>query len=516
MSDIGFTFRQLRVLLDTRNTGESVLNDFISTLSNVTSSGASPNIVRRATSQLSVAESGTEKLRDQVLYHWRQAKLALEETKDGNALRFYGIDPVRLELNENYDIEDQFAAHLSGSNQNLAKWMSATPSGKNLLLFDPKFKLDYRSIARFTELPVLSPLSVMALVLFRPSVLLRLPNIFIQGWGTIGSAYDSVRLRVVSVLLLSLFLAGLEIILRRGGNNADLLSLTANSVFLETLRARILSMPDGSVTEIQHGIATPQFDPYFLSYSTALGCGAHGQFDIHPLLAPPFCLAREEKTGFLISDQPSNTGINRALVRVLSQSDKHPQGPISLAQLPVLTAAIEAATSPFYNGQRLVFAILGGTDLGDDYYSGAAFRAELSLVEDLRTRLAVSGITPSFVYLPHPTNPVLESIAFADGEVIPIYNQSQLIYFCADYAFTMYSSAIFEAKALGAVAFSAMVPHLGILHPAMLSEIVTPKAMTEHSIAEAVNQLVESQVERYSSPREKIKQRLQRFLAGAV
>lgn len=514
MSLLAFTYSQLRVLLGQRDESGKSLEAFIAELASATTtmtSGA-PRITRAEARALRTQRRNLGKLAD-LLHHWRQARKALRITSGKSALRIYGIDPKRLDLVAG-DLPGQIAAHLSGAVPGLAEW-TGPDDGAARILFDPKLTPRHRSVSDLTELPVLSPFAVMFLALQRPTSLLRWPSTFVQGWRQFGPAHGSLRRRIVSLVLLSMFLTGAHVLLRRAGGQVSMLCLTANSVFLEALRARVLAEPGGAATEVQHGIASPQFDPYFLSYRYALAGRDHGHLTIYPLLAPPFCLPAETTPRFTLSDQSSNSGIFRALVRVLAETGDRTCRPLNDSDIPALTEALAASTAPFCWDDTPVLAIFGGTDLGSDFYTGDAFRSEMALAQVLYGMLKEKGAV-QLVYLPHPTNPPLLSITLPDGTPMPIFGESQQMYFCADYALSLYSSAIFEAGAMGAHAFSAMVPDTGVLHDGMLQAIFTPQDLTPGAITDCLSDIAARPCPGASDHKAKIAARLRRFFEGEI
>lgn len=515
MTPLIFSYRQLRVLLSQRDENGMVLENFITEFTAVT--GKLEPRTANVKLERNTDSNGVKRCRFRVFfnlsYHWHQARKVLAATRRDYPIRIFGIDPKRLDLIKG-DLPPQIASHLSKATPRLKEWASLSDDCE-VLVFDPKLDLDYRSVSNLTDAPILSPFAIIFLAFQSPISLLAWPKAFLAGWKHLGPSYPLLRRRIVSIFLLSLFLVGVQVLSKRALGKLALLSLTSNSVFIEALRARILAEPAGEVDEVQHGIASPQFDPYFLSYSTALKSGAHGKFWIHPLLAPPFCLDPSSSSHFFISETPSNTGVYRALVKVMSDMGSRPSAPIGVEDIPALSQSIAKCAHEFADRGKLIFAIFGGTDLGENFYKSSAFRAEMALAQLIYDRLRVNAdIQP--VYLPHPTNPKLSSITMPDGAPLQIFDQSQQMYFCADYAFSLYSSAIFEARAMGANAFCAMTTQTGILHESMLDALTCPKETTEKAIQLAISKLATLPTASNKDLSVKIEERLKVFLEGSV
>jgi hypothetical protein len=512
MTSLEFTYSQLLALLNQRIENADEFTSLVTDLTDATHGGAKSRIVRENTNKKNQTSSILG-LFSHLLHHLKQARKALRATNQRQPICIVGIDPKRLNLASG-NVLNQVAAHLSSKVDKLAAWTQPIPDTPTLF-FDPKTTIRYRSISDLTNLPVLSPMAVMFLAFMRPMSLLKWPSTFMCGWRHIGSSYPSVLHRFVSLFFLSLFLIGANILLRRAGEQANMLCLTANSVFLETLRARVLAKPGGKVLEVQHGIASPYFDPYFLSYKEALANGNHGQLDIYPLLAPPFCLPALQGPRFILSDQPSNSGIFKALVGVLSDSGQRPLRPLTNIDIPALTDAVVASTATVCNDGTPILAIFGGTDLTSDFWTCDSFSAEMTIAQSLCDLLRHRGpVQP--VYLPHPTNQKLTKISLPDGTPMPIFEHSQLIFFCADYAFSLWSSTIFEASAMGAHVFSPSGPHRGILHEDMLRLIVTPKVLSKEGLNDCMSDFAARPATESANHKAKISRRIAHFLNGFV
>ena len=146
------------------------------------------------------------------------------------------------------------------------------------IVFDPKTALRYASISDKTDRLVLSPLAMIFIAVLRfwrlsPDLALDLAR---HLWREVGPCYSRLKGRILAVGLLWIFLLGVAALLRPAGH-AKMLCLTANSTFLEALRAAIAGLPSDlcgpQTIEVLHGINSPTFDPYFLSYRQALGAG---------------------------------------------------------------------------------------------------------------------------------------------------------------------------------------------------------------------------------------------------
>ena len=514
MNPLIFTFQQLKVLLSQRDDNGAIIERFISNLAIATRKMEARTAEYKIDEHSASIRSKRRRfgLFSDIYYHWQQARKVMIKTSLDRPVRIFGIDPTRLELVEG-NLQKQIVTHMSKLFPRLNKWSNSGDTCE-VIMFDPKLDFGYRSVSALSDTPIMSPLATIFLTLQSPKSILSWPAAFRCGWTHLGPVYSSASRRIVSVLLLSLFLVGIQILIKRSSGKLALLCLTSNSVFLEALRARILADPCGEVDEIQHGIASPQFDPYFLSYKIALSSGLHGKFWIYPLLASPFCLSPVSSPQFYISDKPSNTGIYRSLIKLMSDTGSRPISQLGTESIPTLTKALKRNFSKLAENGDVIFAIFGGTDLGKNFYFGSAFQSEMSLAQVIYDRLSVKAhVQP--VYLPHPANPPLSNIKFANGTPLQIFKHSQQIYFCADYAFSLYSSTIFEANAFGALSFCSMPSDTGVLHGSMLDELICPKGVSRKELDSAIAQFAE-----LPSPSRdlvtKIDERLRRFFEGTV
>ena len=280
------------------------------------------------------------------------------------------------------------------------------------------------------------------------------------------------------------------------------------------MRSIILANPKNHVVEIQHGITNPISDPYLKSFGPALERFKGGRFDIHPLLPKPFCQSATDSPRLGFTDQPSNTGIFKALHRLeadgiipLDQISRHPSQVVD---------RIWQHAAPFCSGEKLIFAILGGTGLEDNYYLGNAFPVEMHLVEQARRRFQVQGVDVQYLYLPHPANRPLAQLRFADGQDIEISEQSQISYFFADYALSLYSSAIFEAATFGVRAFAPLPENMGSFHPDMIRQLCIPNQLTSAGLIKALDTFCANATQDNIDHRAKITRRINIALSGAV
>lgn len=519
VSDCSFALRQLAVLSDTRAENGEVLGEFIVALASLTQYEPTTKVNYSdfaAASNVKTAKKSKWQFFRYLRFHLGVATRALSSARREETLTIYAIDPNRLDIQPSQSLESALSVHTASDLSVLSAWFHEDNDPKTILAFDPKTAPDYRSISDVISEPAMSPIAIMFLTFLRPTCLLWLPRIYWEGQKILGPSYNTFRKRFVSLLLISVFLLGVTVLARGSGRNLRMLCMTSNSVFLEALRALILAKPTGYVVEIQHGIASPQFDPYFLSYKPALAESGHGKLDIIPLLAPPFCATPTIGKGFALLATPSNTGILRALNRLRKPATSNDQKSSRLDDINFLADAVTGVASPYCRNGVPVVTIYGGTDLGNDFYAGDAFKSEMAIIGKIRQGFSARNMSPLYLYSPHPTNRPISRISFADGGTIAIFKQSQLSYFFADYAFALYSSSIFEAASLGAYSYSPMAPKTGIFHSFMLETINTPKKLTRQGLDASIDEFVAIDPLEASNHAGKIEGRISKFLHGNV
>lgn len=515
MSDpdpITFTFAQLARLQAMRDQNATSLEGFIDELVQATPQAWTPQVSLGAPEH--GPATGPKASRwAHLKRHIRQARQAWRATRGAKTLLIYGVEPNRLDLRVSDDLGTLVQAHLAPDLASTQGWFDDPTT--QTLGFDPKTALSHDGLSSQVTTPCLSPLAVMWIGLTRVWCTnpLNLIRAFRMALKTLGPAYPSLARRVVSLAVLCLFLNGLRHLLHPVPQ-VRFLTLTSNSVFLEALRSMVLAQKGGDVVEIQHGVASPIFDPYLSGFGPAIDTIDRGHFTLHPLLGPPFCLPPEQAPRFHFTDQPSNTGIFKALHRL--GPDGTPPLPNLARQKATVLERIWQHAAPYCQADRPVFAILGGTDLGDNFYTGRAFGVEMHLVQAARQRFVAAGQDVQFLYLPHPANPPLAALHFEDGEQIEISSRSQISYFFADYALSLYSSSIFEAAYFGAQAFAPLPAGMGFFHADMLRQLHIPDQVTAIGLNQALDRFCATPAPGAADHRAKIAQRLDRVFTDAV
>ena len=504
---MAFAFSQLAVLQEMRAHNAQSLNGFIDDLGRALPDARTPHAT---TTELAGSHTTTPTLRMRVktaLGHLRRhffmARRALSAVQKDQDLLIYGLEPNRLDLRVSDNVDRLVKAHMVPRLSELEGWFDKPAIS---LAFDPKTALAHQGLQGHVTAPLLSPLALMFIGLIRlyRTNPIKMIRAFQQGYKAIGPAYPTLFRRSISLAALCLYMNGVQHLLHPT-KRVRFLTLTSNSVFLEALRGIILADPLNHVVEIKHGMASLVFDPYLRSYAPALDKIKGGRFGIHPLLPPPFCHHPITSQRFNFTDQPSNTGVFKALHR-LSDNSTPPQALNDIWQ----------HAAPFCQDGKPIFVILGGTDLGENFYRGDAFTAEMHLVEQCRSRLTARGVDAQFIYMPHPANQPLHSLKFADGQNIEIFYRSQIGYFFADYALSLYSSAIFEAAAFGAQAFSPLPETAGFFPPDMVRKLFTPDQVTPASLDRALDQFCASSTPGATDHKGKITHRFEQNIEGVI
>lgn len=517
---IAFLGRQLTALTSTRSQNGKVLRGFVDNLNAVLGAPTPPNVTTTAEAfdTDALVEANPLGLFAQIRKHHHMALRALKVATPGSNLAFYGVDPARLDFTGTLNLPQTLSTHTAWASPELRSWFGPDASRWTHIAFDPKVALSHSNSIERTDLTVLSPLAIVlvwVLRFWRVSPLLSVLTL-IRLWSELApQEQTSRRNRIVEVLSLWAFTMGV-VALIRPAKEIKMLCLTANSTFLEALRALVAGLPGGYVVEILHGVNSPTFDEYFLSYRAALADGDLGQFVMLPMLAHPFALAPERTPGFSIVQVPSNTGIIRSLNRALACSAQPSLGSITAAHSSKITTAIVNEMTEYCQPGRPLVAIWGGTDLDPDFYRGLAFCSEFALAEKIRKEMAAMGFDPMFVYFPHPTNRPIEALYFEDGTPIAISKKTHLGYFCADYAIGLYSSSIFESAAFGAHTFSPLTANAGLMYAHMFDGLTTPKELTVPAIDAAITHLCQLPADGMEDHAAKIAYRVGRFLAGEI
>ena len=517
-STFNFASVQLKSLMKTRSINGSVLRAFVDNLEKITSHPATPNFSRSE-----IGSNNSSKLNNMqrsrltsIWHHVKMARKAIEQVKKGSKVAFYGIDPKRLDVTKTVSLRQSLHAHTAKSCPQTEDWFGPKIGEWCEVVFDPKSALSYKSVSDKTDLAVLSPFAMILIAVLRFWRLAPLRSIrtLFTLWRDLAPQYRPLKSKLAAVLLIWGFLLGAAALLC-SAEKVKILCLTSNSTFLEALRALILGIPGGQAIEVLHGINSPIFDPYFLSYKKVLSNNQRGTFVMVPMLAAPFALPPESSGGVKVAATPSNTGILRALKREIATQTITPRQ-LRVSDADNIVDAILLEMKPHCLDGRAMFAILGGTDLDTDYYAGKAFKSEFGLLEMLRSQLAKKSIIPQFVYFQHPTNPPLDRLQFADSTEISLSSQTQLGYFCADYCLGLYSTSIFESAAFGAHVFSPLTQDTEMIYPQMLEAIVVPETPTQQSLDAAVMRFGKLEAPLAADQRTKIKGRVMRYLAGDI
>ena len=513
-SNFAFTIKQMKALMLSRKVNEVTLLNFIDHINNIIKNTRKPNFEKCKT-KIKEKNYHLKKI-SSIIYHLKISFETLKLVKKNSKIAFYGIDPNRLDIKKNVDFQDNIFAHTAINSPELKNWFNKKNGDWVEIAFDPKIVFSYKSFSEKFNIPVITPLSVIIITILRfwEINILNAFKILKSLFKNVSPNYPSYKEKLISTLLIWSFLLGLFILFKRA-QKIRMLCLTSNSTFLEILRSFIISTPNGVAIEILHGINTPTFDDYYLSYKKALLKKNKLSFILIPMLADPFKIRSEKKGGFMISKIPSNTGIFKVLKNLI-QDYVSITKPLSLADTSLLTEVIFKKLGSYGQSVNPIFTIYGGTDLENDYYNSKSFNIEFELLEKLRNQLAKTEIFPEFIYFPHPKNEPLKSLRFSDGKNLTILYETQLSYFYADYAFGLYSSAIFESAAFGAKVFSPITPESNLMHQDMLNYITHPKNKSMKSLKESIAIFCKVRKNKTYIHKDKIKSRIESYFLGKI
>lgn len=514
---IDFAFAQLAALQKKRNKNARSLNSLIAELKQALPEITAPDVTTKAMDTQSALARPSPIGRAKLIWqhfkrHYAMARRALHEVKQDQDILLYGVEPNRMDLRVSQDLGTLVQAHMAVGLSSVSGWFD-TPAV--CLGFYPNKELTHQGLQSNITTPLLSPWAIMVIGVIRlyrtnPVKIIRA---FATGLHTLGYAHPSLPGRIVSLVALSLFMNG-SLHLFHHTRRVRFLTLTSNSLFLEVLRSIILANPKNHVVEIQHGISNPIEDPYLRSFGPALDSFKGGRFDIHPLLPKPFCHPATQSPRFKFTDQPSNTGIFKALHR-LGADGTAPLDQLSRHSPQVLDRIWQHA-APYCKDGKPIFAILGGTGLGDNYYLEDAFTVEIYLAEQVRRRFQAQGVHMQYLYLPHPANCPLTQLRFSDGKHIEISERSQISYFFADYALSILSTSVFEATAFGVQTFAPLPENTGLFYPDMVRQLCIPNQITSTALVKALDSFCANARQDNIDHRAKISYRVNIALSAAV
>ena len=513
-----FTIGQIKSLLIARKINEDTLLNFTHIIDDILINNTKSKIKCLAFQQ----DEQSQKKNDynynfvkSLFYHVKISFKLLNQIKKKSKILIYGIDPNRLHINKKKTLRKNIILHTSYKSKEIKNCFEEIDYEWNEIIFDPKLNFHYRSLDNI-NMPVLSPISVIIIGLLRFWVInpFNVIKILTRLFLDISPKYSSFKDKLLSPFLILGFLLGFSAILSFN-KQVKLLCLTSNSTFLEILRALIVSLPTGKTLEILHGIITPIFNDYYLSYKKVLSERKLTNFIIIPMLKPPFSLKPVNYGGYKISQNPSNTGIYKVLKSLIEKNSPLTK-PINLKNSEILVQMIYEKLSSYEFNKKPIFSILGGTGLNDDYYNSLAFNVEFELLEKIRQQFLKLHNEPTFIYFPHPNNYQLKTLTFSDGKKIHIAQDTQISYFYADYCFGLYSSSIFEAAAFGVNVFSPITLKSHLFYPEMLQRITIPQNRTLKSLDKSINDFVNKKVVNDLNHKEKIYERVNHFLLGKI
>lgn len=430
-----------------------------------------------------------------------------------NEIEIISIDTPRLNLNLAANRRDSILSHIAPFNSQLKRWNShldTTPKKLNVI-FDPKFTIfDQRITSDRTSLAC-SPITLILVGFW--SALRGGPRPLYRLWRDARSLKNAQNWQqnLAGTLSILLFLRGYEVLF--SGARIAMLSLTANSVFLEALRAAVLSNDQNRVVEIQHGVSNPVSDPFFLSFEEALQEQNGGMLEIVPLLGPPFCLSADQQKHLHLYDEPSNSAICRMFRQAAPEAFGREYTPEEMAAC-IANRLSEDLPAEVKAGLP-IFSIFGGTDESRDYYSGNTFKVEMALTGRILKSMRALGTRPIVMYHPHPANAPISRLSIDNYGDVPIARNSQLAYFYADMAFSMYSAAIFEAAYLGVKAIAPLAPENGLFYPFFLEGIHHPSAYDHNAIDRCILDFAEANTAPPVDVTYKVIKRVTHFLSGS-
>ena len=513
-NECSFALKQIDVLLKFRSKNDTDLTHFTSTLLKLFQTEKSPSVIATSDQKVFTVEDKPKsffKSLKAVVYHWRLSCEILKQAKNKKELKIYGIDPIRLQLQNRESIDSILLSHTKSGIFILEKWFSNRTTNSLTIGFDPKLKLNYQSAKKNVRELILSPWALIFMVFHKPVYLLHFPKIYAEAQKLLRSNFKNTKSLIASSLLISVFLLGGMALRSLVRGEVRMLSMTSNSLFLEALRALILSNSGGQVIEIQHGIATPQFDEYFLSYLPILMGNEFGRLDIIPMLPPPFCADAVSHQNFKLTTQPSNTGIFKTLLELDQKAKVVDNSANGMSKIDAAKINILKFAEQFCTDGVPIFAIYGGTDFSNDYYTNEVFKLEMLLVEMFSEAFFKNQQPVKFLYLPHPKNKAISQVVSQSKLSICAVRPTQASYFIADYAFALYSSSIFEAASMGSHAYSPMQETFTFFHKRMLQEINIPSTLSKDGILNSIETFVKLKPKQAHDHRAKVLQRVDNF-----
>lgn len=523
--DMIYALEQVAVLHATRADSDGNLNALMHKLAAITAdmpwkAACNKDAGKAPPGQASIRKLKLSDIAHGFIANWREASRIGRALRMNGPIEIYGIDTVRLDWVPGRSLRETVRRHTAAGNPVIAEWFAATePLPERQIILDPYLRLARPTSTGKTSAPAMTPMSMIMLGLRNP---LRFPYrsafpFWQRGWSLLKETYPPRLKRLSALLSLHLYLSGARQVARHSGSPVRLMTMTSNSIFLEAFRALALAQSRSWCVEVQHGLSSPRFDPYFMSYRSRIAERDDSRFDILPLAARPYCSDALISGGFRRWDIASNTGIFSSLNRIcprwndpeLSEADSK----------KALEDSLFNVASAFCDSRKPVFAIFGGAGLVGDFYQSEFFATEMRLLGALVTKLNGKGLNVELVYLPHPRvyTPHHENIRTIEnqdigGRHMKVLRSSHLAFFFADYAFSMYSASTFEAAWMGARTFSPMVRDDGMFWPGMFKQIHHPETLTRKDLEAAMDRFC--QPVETTELREKISGRLNRLISG--
>jgi hypothetical protein len=390
----------------------------------------------------------------------------------------YGVDQSRLWLPEGKLSRSDIDKHLSPSINRLLNNTYEKNKSRITVFLDPSFQ-SKAGVSNESKLEYL----IDGFDLF-------LVGAFTFKYRLFTSIYQSIKARrryalgLFERVLITLATMG-SLYISEKSNRTYLVCLTSNSLYLEIFRLVIVSRKENQVLEVLHGIPTPSFDSYFNGILKALEGIDGGKFLISSSLPSPFDFPFLSKDISERSWAPaSNSAINADLHRIAQEFNEIRKTNFDLSlNDAVASKIVESVTNKSSTESSLLVAFFGGTNIDGDFWSSTEFACELAVLKLIDRQAGLLKRNVTIIYSKHPKNdPMKVEVILKNCKFIEV-ESARLLYFIADGGVSLYSTALFDAAALGVKVLS-LVPHrYELFHPEIASRVRTPADLTQDLIS---------------------------------
>ncbi len=420
-------------------------------------------------------------------------------------LKIVGFNHERMFFNKESSMIDNIKGHCNQNIDILKEWFKEDDKNKcQVIFFQAKFSLFLSNNLSSNNHIMINPFTIILFNIFTFSFKnffnFKLFRELFHLYNKDHNLYKSL----ISPFFITVFIISYLKFIEKF-KKVDLLLLTANSVFIEILRILTVSSKENEIIEIMHGMTSPIFHKYLISFEQELNHYNGGKLIFISMISEPFCPDPIilKKISFL--KQHSNLGVYKALNKILSEN-------YNIAKVVNLKNKILGSLPNKIKSSDHICGIIGGYNLEmgfeGDHYNSQLFKLEIMIAEEIKLLFKKNNKKIDFLYFPHPHNEPIKEIKFTDNTKIEVYEDTQIAYFFLDSAISYLSTSMFEASFYGADIITPLPKNDGMFSKKHMEFLFSPINSSEKAFKDTIQEFVNKCISKNNCIENKIEKRL--------